>query len=104
MIDDKNLSRPFYPENEVMERREAERALCAFVRLSDLEPTPLHASMGLLPLFPLLFVSASIPLLFCAARHGLELTAFYLVSHYRFKSFRGRRKFREIQSYHTSIQ
>ena len=25
LIDDKNLSWPFYPENEVMERREAER-------------------------------------------------------------------------------
>ena len=100
LIDDKNLSWPFYPENEVMERRERERALCAFVRLSDLEPAalaPLHASMGLSPLFPLLFVSAPIRL-FCGCQ-TLDLTALNLVSHYRFKRFRGRRKFGEIQSY-----
>ena len=68
LIDDKNLSWPFYPENEVMERREAERALCAFVRLSDLEPAaappPLRryrhqwGSYPFFPcsLFPLLFL------------------------------------------------
>ena len=75
LIDDKNLSWPFYPENEVMERRERERALCAFVRLSDLEPaaspslryTHQWGSHPFFPcsLFPLLFV------FFVAARHWI---------------------------------
>ena len=54
MIDDKNLSWPFYPPNEVTEREggAAESTFTAFVGLSNLEPA-LSPSVTLVALFAL---------------------------------------------------